>query len=192
LPAIEKHARIAFRRLKREAREEAVAEVVANAMVAYVRLIERGRQDVAFATPLANFAIAQYHDGRRVGAQLNVLDVTSAHCQVRKGVVIERLDCWDREESCWQEVLVEDRTCTPAELAASRIDFVAWLATLSSRDRKIATLLASGCGTSEVAEKVGLSWARISQMRRELKESWEKFHGPHDDEPAEGALSVAA
>ena len=77
LPAIQLHARVVFRRLKKEAREEAVAEVVANALVAYVRLVERGRQDVAFATPLASYAIAQYHDGRRVGAKSNVRDVTS-------------------------------------------------------------------------------------------------------------------
>lgn len=38
LPAICLHARVSFRNLDPEAREKAVAECVANAMVAYTRL----------------------------------------------------------------------------------------------------------------------------------------------------------
>ena len=40
LPAIQRHARIAFRKLDPEAREEAVQHVVCNACVAYRRLVE--------------------------------------------------------------------------------------------------------------------------------------------------------
>lgn len=45
LPTIGTHARIAFRHLDPEAREEALQEVIANACRAYVRLVELGKAD---------------------------------------------------------------------------------------------------------------------------------------------------
>lgn len=191
LPSILRHARIACRRLNAEAREELVQEAVANAMVAYVRLVELDKSHVAAATPLARFALAQARDGRKVGGKLNVRDVMSVSCRNRKEVVVEQLDCWDATTECWQEVLVEDKTCTPAELAASRIDFMAWLASLSGREREIAKMLASGGGTGEVAAKFTLSPARVSQLRRELWVAWVAFHEPRGVEAAHSGVSVA-
>ena len=43
LPAIETYARIAFRHLNAEAREEAIQETVCNACQAYARLVELGK-----------------------------------------------------------------------------------------------------------------------------------------------------
>ena len=177
LPIIVMHARFIFQRLDPEAREEAVQEVVANACQAYVRLVERGRTRVTTPFVLAWYAIRQLREGRRVGSKLNVRDVCSPYAQQRKGITVERLDRYDREEGCWSEILVEDHNATPAELAASRIDFPAWLATLSSRDRKIALKLAVGESTGRTARQFRLSKARISQLRRELKEAWDRFHG---------------
>jgi hypothetical protein len=87
------------------------------------------------------------------------------------------LDKYDVEEQCWQEILIPDQTCTPAELAASRIDFPAWLDTLSRRDRRIALKLATGETTGSTARKFHLSEGRISQVRKELAASWRKFVG---------------
>ena len=53
LPVILRHAKIAFAYLKPEARSEAVAEVVANSCQAYAQLVELGKTDIAYATPLA-------------------------------------------------------------------------------------------------------------------------------------------
>ena len=50
LPAIVRHARIAFRYMPAEPREEAVQEVVALCTAAYVRLVEREKQHVASPT----------------------------------------------------------------------------------------------------------------------------------------------
>lgn len=60
-------------------------------------------------------------DGR-----MNVKDVSSPYCQRVKCVVMERLDRYDADDESWQEILIPDKTCTPAELAASRIDVQAW------------------------------------------------------------------
>ena len=62
-------------------------------------------------------------------------------------------------------------------MATTKIDFTAWLKSLPSRVRRIAKLLATGEKTSIVAEKFNLSPGRISQLRRELAQSWKKFQG---------------
>ena len=72
LPAIHDQVRFAFRGLPPEARHDAIAEAVAGAAVAYARLHQLGKADVAYATPLAMFAARQYRAGRRVGGSLNV------------------------------------------------------------------------------------------------------------------------
>ena len=103
LPAIRRQAHIAFGHLDREQREELTAEVVANAFVAFRRLADRGKLHVAFATPLTDFAIRQIRAGRRVGGRLNVRDVTSRHCQLRKHVCMQRLDHYNWKKHEWRE-----------------------------------------------------------------------------------------
>lgn len=49
VPAIVRSLRIAFAHLKAEAREESVAEALANTCVAYQRLHQQGRSDRACA-----------------------------------------------------------------------------------------------------------------------------------------------
>ena len=176
LPAIRQQLRYAFRDLKTEEREEAVAETTASAAIVYARLFQLGKTDVAYPSALARFAAAQYRAGRRVGNRLNVNEVMSRYAQRRRGFRVERLDKFDMEQG-WKEVFVEDRSCTPAELAASRIDFDEWLRGLSAKRRRIAATLAAGESTIGAARKFGLSPGRISQLRRELDEDWRAFHG---------------
>ena len=65
-PNIRRHAEIRFR--SNPDREEAVQEVIARSLVAFVRLLESGKEDRIYASPLAQFAVAQVRSGRRVGA----------------------------------------------------------------------------------------------------------------------------
>ena len=177
LPLIRRHAAVSFRHLDAEARAEAVQEVICNALAAFRRLVELGKVDVAYASPLARYAVAQVRAGRRVGASLNCKDISSLHCQNQKRLTVERLDYFDTEEMCWAEVLVEDRHAGPAETAASRIDFASWLRSLSRQKRKVATALATGESTQTTARKFSLSPGRVSQLRSELKKAWEVFVG---------------
>lgn len=57
------------------------------------------------------------------------------------------------------------------------MDIGAWFATLTNRMKEFAKDLAFGCSTSEVAKKHGVSSGRISQLRRNLEESWAAFQG---------------
>ena len=177
LPAIRTHARIAFRHLNPEAREEAIQNCVANAMIAYARLYELGKVDLAYPSVLARYAVAQTKDFRTVGGHLAIRDVLSPYCQRQKHIVVERLDKFDDEENAWVEVVVEDRHVGPAEVAATRLDFAAWLRSLPGRLRRIAKFLANGETTTAAAKKFEVSPGRISQIRQELKQAWQRFQG---------------
>lgn len=177
LPQIREQAQVAFRAKDPEAKEELVAEVVANAYCAFMRLVERGKEDIAYPTPLSWYAIKQVRAGRRVGAKLNIRDISSPYARAARGIVVERLDKFDSESGEWREALVEDRYAGPAEVAASRIDVAAWFRSLGRQKRRVAQKLAMGEATSAVARVFGLSAGRVSQLRQELKQSWESFQG---------------
>ncbi|MEI8372332.1 MAG: hypothetical protein WCJ35_05775 [Planctomycetota bacterium] len=188
LPQIVKHAKFAFRHLRGEARQDAIQEVVANALVAFVALVRRRKMSLAYPTVLARYAVAQIKDGRRVGNSLCCQEVLSPYAQRLKGFKVEQLDHYTDKGSEWTEIVVEDRHAGPAEIASVRIDFSDWLDSLKRRDRRIAESLAAGNRTADVAKKFKISAGRISQLRRELAESWKKFVGDEDGD----AVPVAA
>jgi len=126
LPVIRRYARMAFQDRDPEARGEKVQETIANAFVAFCRLVKQGKGDLAYPTPLAMYAIRQVKPGRHVGSKLNVCDVSSTHRQLRKGVHVLRLDHFDKDAQEWKEILIEDHRAGPAEIVAVRIDFGAW------------------------------------------------------------------
>ena len=122
---------------------------------------------------------------------MDVKDVLSPYCQAKKNVKVERLDrydhvneCWYDPEDCCHELLAESRNATPADLAASRIDFSDWLASLPCRHRRLAQYLSLGNRTSQAAHKFRVSAGRISQLRAELAENWKKFIGGDDPDAA--------
>ena len=187
LPAIRNQARFAFRVEPPERRNDLVTEVIANCFVAFVRLMDRGKADEVYPTPLVQYAIKQVRDGRHVGTSLNVNDVSSEHAQRSKGIVVESLDRYDQRKQEWREILIEDRHAGPAETAASRIDFSEWLRSLPRRSQRTAETLAAGETTKKAARKHRVSAGRISQMRRELKDNWEAFQG--EDQAATATLA---
>lgn len=188
LPKIVRYARGAFGHLRGEARQDCVQEAVANSLVAFVALVRRGKMELAYPTVLSRYAVAQIHEGRRVGNRLNIREVLSRYAQKHKQFRVERLDHFDDMEQTWTEAIIEDKTTGPAEIARLRIDFADWLASLKRRNRRLAEFLASGESTQAAATKFKLSNGRISQLRRELAESWHCFIG---DEPAKNGTLAA-
>ena len=177
LPSIRRQARFAFRTARHEQKEELVAEVVANSFSAFARLAERGKQDLAYAGPLALYAIRQVRAGRRVGGSRGTRDILSPRVIAREGLIRVPMYERDQETGAWREFLIEDRTAGPADTAAARIDFAAWFRSLVRRQRRIARTLAHGETTSTVARMFGVSAARVSQVRSELADSWAAFQG---------------
>lgn len=174
LPQIRHHLRFAFRHLPTCERAEAMAEAVANTAVAYARLYERGKLDVAFASSLADYAIKHYFSGRRVGVKLNANDVCSPYAQRMRGFAVKSLD--QRASSGeWKETLVEDRTSGPAEIASARLDVEEWLTCMPRLKRAVAETLATGESTSATAKRFDVTPGRVSQLRKEFAESWADY-----------------
>ncbi len=180
LPRIRNYAHFAFHSLNASEREEAIAEVVASAVCAFCRLVQLGKAELAYAGPLARYGVAQYRTGRRVASRMNAGDVLSPININRKRVRIRSLNPPVSDNS-WGEGLVDNTQSPVPDQAAFRIDFPRWLEQLNNRDRRLAEFLAIGNSPSETATKTGLSRGRVSQLREELRTSWQQFHGELDN-----------
>ncbi len=179
IPAIQRYARSAFRNLRSQVREEAVCAVVADAFFAFRRLVELGKQERAYATPLARFACGSGCWAGRCAGMTRVRDLTSQKARTTYGIIIERLDKLDNQTRNWRQALVEDRHATPTDIPAARMEEAAWLRSISQRNHAGSPRPARGLGntSSETARRFGVSRARVSQLRRELHASWQAFQG---------------
>jgi hypothetical protein len=190
LPQIINQVEYAFRRVPPEARAEYVQEAVAHAYWMFLQLCRRRKTSIAFATPLAKFAIRHVREGRRIGSRFNLRDLTTTCGGPGSGNGLKRLDRFDCRTGEWRELVVEDWRSGPAEIATTRIDFADWLKTLSVRDRRLAEILALGESTGRAARMFRISAARVSQLRQEFFEGWHKFVGELADPPQPVLASV--
>jgi hypothetical protein len=81
------------------------------------------------------------------------------------------------------EERLRDNTITPVlDQVQFRIDFPAWLTTLTGRERRLVRAMARGERTLDLSRQFDLSPSRISQLRREFQEGWLRFiAGPEED-----------
>jgi hypothetical protein len=176
MPAILTHARIRFRRMPWHRREDAIAEAIACACVNYQRLAAQGRLHRAYVSSLSGFSARHVAQDRHVGGSQNARDLLSPLAQRKHGFTLQSLNS---AHDCrgWRSLVGEDRHYSPADVAAFRIDFGQWMRTHTHRHRRIIGRLASGDGTYAVADRFGLSPARVSQLRRKYEHSWHIFQG---------------
>jgi hypothetical protein len=180
LPQIRNYVGPAFRHLQEAEQDDAIQDAVAHAFVMFVRLMKRGRKDAVFPTVLARFGIGHAREGRSFGTPSNSRDVAAKWARHRRNFVVNRLERDDSRRQRWLEAVIEDPRTPVADQAAFRVDYPDWLSRLPCRKRRVAEALADGNSTNVVARRFRLSAARISQLRRELHESWQRFHeGPH-------------
>jgi len=189
-PVVERHARVAFRALDGAAREEAVAEAVAAAFAAHVALKARGRDPAAFPSMLATYSVLRVKDGRHVGGRRSSRDVLSRKAQ-RRGFRVEPLPASTRAsfDNLYAEVhgqqrqdaleeCLRDNTQTPVpNQVAFRLDFPAFLQTLTERDRQMALALAEGHLAKHVADQFGLTAGRVTHLRQQWQRQWLVFQG---------------
>ena len=175
VPAIRKHAHISFRHLRTHEREEAIAEVLCHAYLTYRRLAERGKLDLMYATPLARYGVARVCAGRYAASRLTSKDVYARQAQRHAGFRVVSLESNDPGSGLWAEILADDTLTPVPDQVAFRLEFGSWLADLKRRDRKLVRFLAAGNTPSEAAGRFGISRARVSQLRRELRMGWESF-----------------
>ena len=175
LPRIQSQAWNAFQGLSFDLKQELQSEVVGHCWKSFIRLFELGRHEDVSPMSLARFAIRVVRSGRRMGASLNINDVSSNYCQRRLGIRTTPFCMIDQNGEKWAESLIADERARPDQLVMARIDFSEWLQTLKPLHRKVAEHLSLGESTHSTAMIFNLTPGRISQIRRLLEQSWLSF-----------------
>jgi hypothetical protein len=191
LPAVLTHAKIQFRRLGAQRREEAIQETIATACVNYQLAAAQGKLNVVRPGSLADFAVKHVRAGRRVGGHQDAArDVMSPVCQRRHRVEVVSIDHHRLPASLrngtdgWRQLVLADRKVPVPDLAAFRVDFGQWFQNRIRRDRSIISWLIAGESPSVVADRFGISRGRVSQLRRRYEQEWRTFQGETSGEAA--------
>jgi hypothetical protein len=185
LPRIQLHGRVYFRHKKPEKRDEAIAEMVALAWKSFVNCARNGKNPLEFPMALARRAAQAVHNGRRLCGQEKIKDVLSPRAQQQHNFTVVSLpEGSSLNGNVFDEALI-DNTQTPVpEQVSFRLDFPAWRLTRSDRDRRVIDDLMRGERTLDVADKHGLTAGRVSQLRRDFQQDWERFCGETDEPQA--------
>ena len=187
LPELERRAGLTFRELDAEAKEEAVAEVVAHSWKNYLHCALDGK--AVPASSLAHYGMLGVKSGRDFAGQSS-LDVLSPRTKLLGRVSVESIDAvpgnsalggdgigwWDRSDTLEDKRLWQ----RPPERVRVKHDYGAFLRNgLVNLQEKLAfNLLAEGHSTSEIAEHLQVSAPRVCQLKRALAEKLLDFFGP--------------
>jgi hypothetical protein len=197
VPRIENHACIVFRDvLCHDRRADLIAEAVALGWRWFMRLNERGKDVHEFPAAFAVFVARAIKAGRRITGQEKPKDVLSPLAQRRHNFKVEVLPgsfarshemlCGSvrgqKQHDAYEERLTDNTWTPPDEQAMFRLDFAGWLKTLTGRERRLIRAMAMNERTKDLSRQFELSPGRISQMRREFHESWQRFVGDAAEE----------
>lgn len=201
MPTIKTHARIQFRHLPKEDRENAVAESIASAYVNFRKCRRNGTSHRITPYTLAHYAILRVKDGRHVGGSTDSKkDVMSLKAQRLKGFRVIALP-WDSEHAyncltdptspVWGNVLLDDKSTPVLDQAAFRIDWSMFLGQQTDRTRQCISLLAEGHKRCEVADRMGTTPPAVTQRMARVEREWDRFQGIAEEETDEPATQVS-
>lgn len=178
LPRIETHLRIAFRGVRcPHHRDDLLQEATAVSWKWFRRAAERGKDPRRFVSRIATYAAAHIRSGRRFTRSLSSRDVLSPVAQRRHRFSVhpipERIATVIDNEIA--DAIHEDAATPVPDQAAFRVDFPAWLGTLTPHRRRLVLDMACGERTDALAHRHGVSPGRVSQVRREAHASWVAF-----------------
>jgi hypothetical protein len=177
LPTIHRQVRHSFRRQQAVHQEESVAEGIAAACVSYQLLAARGQLHRVSPTSIAGYALRHVRSGRHVGGSQDSVQDPLGPAARRRGVLVHSLQAGGGEGTEWRGLALADKRSDVAELACFRLDFQDWLSTLTERDRRVISGLCEGEPAKALAERLGLTPGRISQLRRLYERLWKQFQG---------------
>jgi hypothetical protein len=171
-----------FRTWPRAHRQEAIDDARAYTWLAWHGLLARGKDPIAVGVvAIAANACRAVRNGRSVGSARSVgrgaMDVHHRRARLATGHRVVSLEDLGGQPGRWQDWLAANDRYGPADEAAFRLDFAAWLAELPATRRRVAELLARGFGTGEVARRLGVTPGAVSQSRDRLARSWGRFQG---------------
>jgi hypothetical protein len=157
-------------------KQDCVCEAVALAWAWYLRLRAKGRDPANFVITFARLAAKAVGSGRRVCGQERAHDASSPRCQRRRQFIVTPTSILRHPDGTVFEVAVRDNTQTPVpDQVQFRCDFPTWMKGLSVMKQRVVESLAMGHRTGDVARAAAVSDARISQMRRELRDDYMTF-----------------
>ncbi|OAI51291.1 hypothetical protein AYO44_05160 [Planctomycetaceae bacterium SCGC AG-212-F19] len=189
---VARHAKVVFRGIPASHREEKIAEAVASALQSFVRLKARGQKPAEdFPSMMAHYAVLHVKNGRQVGSRSSSRDVLSFATQRKRGFRIESLpsSCNRTHDQLhgsphgqsdldrWEDQFQDGRCWPIPDQVAFKLDFAAFLRSLSPRDRRIVRFLALGHSGQEAAQKFNLSPGRMSQLRHQWCREWHLAQG---------------
>jgi hypothetical protein len=194
LSRIELHGRIYFRHLSPDRKADAIQEMCSLAWKWFLRLDQKGKDPAEFLMSFTTFLARAVNSGRRLVGMEKAKDVMNPITQHQQGFKVESLPSFTRtsydnlysspkgqelrdyfEERLW------DNTITPIlDQVQFRIDFPAWLQTLTGRERRMIRGMARNERTLDLSKQFDLSPARISQIRKEFQIDWNRFIGEAD------------
>lgn len=189
LPCVELHGRIYFRFLPPHKKEDVMQEMRALAWKWYLRLLERGKDPCDFMKAFTTLLARAVGSGRRLVGLLKAKDVMNPATQRRFGFAVESLpasSCTSYERlysdpngqdqhDAFEERLRDNTTTPVPDQVQFRVDWPAFLGTLTGRERRIIRAMAKNETTKDISREFELSPARISQMRSEFHDEWEQF-----------------
>jgi hypothetical protein len=155
----------------------------------FVRLVEREKDVNEFVSTFVTLLAKAVNSGRRLVGMNKAKDVMNPLTQRREGFDVESLPIstrtahenlfgephGQRQQDALEEML-QDNTQTPVpDQVVFRQDFPAWRLTRTERDRCLVDDLMIGERGLAVADKYGMSPGRVSQLRRDFMQDWERF-----------------
>jgi hypothetical protein len=164
--------------------DDVMQELRGLALELYTSAVRRGKE--VFFSPILNFAIKRYRDGRRFTGY-NSTDIHSEETQRLGRSNLHQLSVFDDEHKTQNldtREFMEDRRVNVADTVQFMIDFEDWHYRQSSRDQEIINDLAMGETTNAVAKKCGVSASLISIKRKDFANSWKRFIDPPEAEVA--------
>ena len=172
LPHFKHYAR-KYSRSKRIDRQDVIQDLIGLALQIYNSAVRRGKESSIYYTPLMQWAIKRYREGRRCRGY-NSTDILSEHTQMLGRSEVHSFHDGERED---RHHCMEDRRVNVADAVQFKIDFADWYEQQSERDKRIITDLSRGERTGDVARKYGVSDGLISQYRKRYRNSWDNFIG---------------
>ena len=190
VPRIEMHARIYFRDLKCQAKkDDAIAETIAHCLevVSQPGRKRQRSQPIRDRVRIPGSSFRQKWSPHLRTGKGQGRDEPPG--QQRHGFVVHSLPIstcapleslysmpqGQEKQDAFEERL-QDNTQTPVpDQAAFRCDFPAWRLSRTDRDRRVIDDLGMGERTLDVSKKYGISPGRISQLRRDFMDDWERF-----------------
>lgn len=177
LPRIELHARISFRDVRCPARkDDLIQETVAIAWESFQRTSQQGKDPTTFVSAIARYAVLHVRNHRNLCGTEKSKDAMSKLGQHRSGFTTLSLSggC-EMDHFNWEDALRDNSQTPIPEQVVFRVDFPRWLSSMQDREQQLVGQFLLGESNHVLAQRFGISRGRISQLRRELYESWQQF-----------------